>query len=117
MIYGACRVTVKLMYVVFLISFLRTLLKREFIMSIPLRFFIISFILAISNCIFIPNMYAQFTIKENFHGNTVGSSIILGGTPAAYLTAGTVDPVNDGWLRLTNDAFNQKGYAYIDKSF
>lgn len=60
---------------------------------------------------------AQFTITENFKGNNVGSNIIMGGNPEAYLTSGKDDPVNDGWLRLTKDAGNQRGYAYIDNSF
>jgi uncharacterized repeat protein (TIGR01451 family) len=86
-------------------------------MNRTLQFFIISLILVLSNCIFISKMYAQFTINENFHGNTVGSNIILGGSPSAYLTSGNPDPVNDGWLRLTNDLNNQKGYAYINSTF
>src|ERR1035437_287475 len=86
-------------------------------MNIPFRFFVIFIIFAVSNCIFIPIVNAQFTIKENFQGSTVGSSIILGGSPSAYLTSGVVDPVNDGWLRLTNANLNQKGYAYINSSF
>ena len=40
---------------------------------------------------------------------------VLGGTASASLTGnGTIDPVGDGWLRLTNNATNQSGYAYYD---
>ena len=68
---------------------------------------------------------AQFTIKENFMGSSVGGDIILGGTGTgnqnAYLTSGnnynSGDPINQGWLRLTEAATNRAGYAYIDKSF
>ena len=68
---------------------------------------------------------AQFTIKENFMGSSVGGDIILGGTGTgnqnAYLTSGnnynSGDPINQGWLRLTEAAKNRAGYAYIDKSF
>lgn len=61
--------------------------------------------------------YAQFTITENFKGSSVGSNIILGGNPSATLTSGINDPVNNGWLRLTTDATNQRGYAYINNPF
>ena len=60
---------------------------------------------------------AQFTITENFKGSSVGGNIVLGGEPTAYLTSGIDDPVNNGWLRLTNDNTQQKGYAYINTSF
>ena len=63
---------------------------------------------------------AQFAIMEDFRGNG-NPDIIIGGPGGsggtAYLTSGVNDPVNDGWLRLTNSTANQRGYAYIDKSF
>ncbi|WP_461533069.1 Ig-like domain-containing protein [Sinomicrobium sp.] len=60
------------------------------------------------------NASAQFTITNDFRGN--GSpDIIIGDN--AYLTSGVDDPVNAGWLRLTKATTNQKGYAYINKSF
>ncbi len=69
--------------------------------------------------------HAQFTITENFKGSSTGSNIILGGKGTgkenAYLTSGnnygSGDPVNQGWLRLTEAVGNRAGYAYIDKSF
>ncbi|WP_158538632.1 T9SS type B sorting domain-containing protein [Chitinophaga skermanii] len=57
---------------------------------------------------------AQFTITESFKGNTAGA-LTLGGT--AQLTSGTIDPTNNGWLRLTSDAQNQVGWGYLNQSF
>jgi len=86
-------------------------------MNKTIHFIIITFMLVMSNCMFISELSAQFTIKENFQGSSVGSSIVLGGTPSAYLTSGIDDPVNEGWLRLTNCDGNQKGFAYINSTF
>src|SRR5512143_3155380 len=38
----------------------------------------------------------------------------LGGNPASALLTGNgaIDPVGNGWLRLTNNTGNQTGYAY-----
>ncbi|MCW3461912.1 DUF7927 domain-containing protein [Chitinophaga nivalis] len=58
--------------------------------------------------------HAQFTITEDFKGNSQGD-ITLGG--AARLTSGTVDPTGAGWLRLTEDVNNQVGYAYVNQGF
>jgi uncharacterized repeat protein (TIGR01451 family) len=71
------------------------------------------------------HVMAQFTITENFRGSSVGSNIKLGGNGSgesnAYLTSGnnygSGDPVNQGWLRLTEAQKGRAGYAYIDKSF
>jgi uncharacterized repeat protein (TIGR01451 family) len=39
----------------------------------------------------------------------------LGGTTSASLTGnGAIDPIGDGWLRLTNNTGNQAGYAYFN---
>ena len=40
------------------------------------------------------------------------SGWVLGG--AAKLTSGVGDPIGDGWLRLTENNFNQAGYAYYN---
>ncbi|WP_316831662.1 gliding motility-associated C-terminal domain-containing protein [Pedobacter aquatilis] len=61
-------------------------------------------------------LFAQFTLNENFKGSTA-SGIVLGGSPSASLTSGGVDAVNQGYLRLTKDVGDQRGYAYIDKAF
>lgn len=64
---------------------------------------------------------AQFTITDNFRGSgstdvkAGGSNIASEGE--AYFTSGVDDPVNSGWLRLTKSSGNQRGYAYIDRSF
>ncbi|QPH40491.1 DUF7507 domain-containing protein [Pedobacter endophyticus] len=60
--------------------------------------------------------FAQFTLTENFKSSTA-NGIVLGGSPSASLTSGGVDPVNQGYLRLTTDVGDQRGYAYIDKAF
>lgn len=64
--------------------------------------------------------FSQFTITENFRGS--GSPQIIIGGPGgadgtAILTSGVADPLGAGWLRLTNSTVNQRGYAYVDKSF
>ncbi|SFW59901.1 hypothetical protein SAMN02927921_02631 [Sinomicrobium oceani] len=78
----------------------------------------IQYFLHICSCLlfllFAQQATAQFTITNDFKGN--GSpDIIIGNN--AYLTSGVDDPVNAGWLRLTKAQGNQKGYAYINKSF
>ncbi|WGQ08607.1 hypothetical protein QG516_18935 [Pedobacter gandavensis] len=57
---------------------------------------------------------AQFTITENFKGNSTGN-ITIGGN--AKLTSGKEDPVGSGWLRLTPDSTNKIGYGYVNQSF
>lgn len=55
--------------------------------------------------------------------NTNSTGWVLGGNPtSAYLTgtggaAPTYDPSGQGWLRLTNTATNQTGFAYNTTSF
>ncbi|RBQ01911.1 hypothetical protein, partial [Pedobacter miscanthi] len=58
--------------------------------------------------------YGQFTINENFR-NSTANGVILG--DKATLTSGLFDPAGNGWLRLTGASNNQKGYAYVNKSF
>ncbi len=68
--------------------------------------------------VFHSGSFAQFTINQNFKGNTVGSDIVLGGNPnTAFLTSGILDPVNDGWLRITGAQTSQKGFAYVNTPF
>ncbi len=60
---------------------------------------------------------AGFFIKESFRDNST-KNVTLGGSPTlAYLTAGQQDTIGNGWLRLTNDDKNQKGYAIINQPF
>src|SRR5690554_1039271 len=75
----------------------------------------IKFLLFVSVLFFIGSQaHAQFTITDDFKGSTV-QDVIIGDN--AKLTSGDEDPVNAGWLRLTSDDNNQKGYAYVNKSF
>ncbi len=55
-----------------------------------------------------------FTIVEPLTGDQAGE-LVLGGS--AYLTGGSSDAMGDGWLRLTETAVNQYGYAVINKAF
>lgn len=66
-------------------------------------------------CITEGNLYAQFTVKENFTENTIPANLVIGGS--AKLTAATgIDPLGSGWLRLTDTIKNQVGYCYINQS-
>ncbi|MBB5438855.1 putative repeat protein (TIGR01451 family)/gliding motility-associated-like protein [Pedobacter sp. AK017] len=58
--------------------------------------------------------FSQFTLTENFKRSTA-PGIVMGGD--AILTSGSVDNVNQGWLRLTPNIGNKRGFAYIDKAF
>lgn len=59
---------------------------------------------------------AQFNFSFPLINTTKLNELILGGS--AMLTAnGVIDPNDNGWLRLTSDDKNQKGWAYIDKAF
>ncbi|MFC3199948.1 hypothetical protein ACFOET_20175 [Parapedobacter deserti] len=63
---------------------------------------------------------AQFTIIDDLRGNNYPDIVVggPGGTQGeAYFTSGIDDPVGSGWLRLTRDRINQRGFAYIDRSF
>jgi len=83
--------------------------------NIPFRHIII--LLVFAHCLFV-SVYAQFTVVQSFKGDVLPANILLGGSPnSAYLTAGIDDPVNDGWLRLTNADQNQKGFAFINSTF
>lgn len=63
---------------------------------------------------------AQFTIIDDLRGNNY-PHIVVGGPGGqggeAYFTSGINDPIGSGWLRLTRDLTNQRGFAYIDRSF
>ncbi len=57
---------------------------------------------------------AQFTINETFRGSS-STGVTLGGS--ATLTSGNVDPVGNGWLRLTPSTTNQLGYGIVNATF
>ncbi len=73
---------------------------------------------------FFTSSFAQFPYFESFKEATA-PGIVFGGAPSAFLTAagssslgGTpIDPLGDGYLRLTNNTTNQKGYVYSDQNF
>ncbi|MCL6526884.1 MAG: DUF11 domain-containing protein [Thermaceae bacterium] len=58
--------------------------------------------------------WAQFPITQSFTTNTA-PGWVLGGN--ASLTSGGVDPAGAGYLRLTGNSGNQKGYAYYNVAF
>src|SRR5690606_37606937 len=55
-----------------------------------------------------------FTIVEPLTDNRA-DGLVLG--RSAHLTGGGDDPLGDGWLRLTEAAVNQVGYAVINNAF
>lgn len=57
---------------------------------------------------------AQLPYYESFR-NSTATGIVFGGSPTAFLTASPIaglDPDGEGYLRLTNNNFDQKGYIY-----
>ncbi|WP_053043526.1 lectin-like domain-containing protein [Thermus filiformis] len=58
--------------------------------------------------------WGQFPITESFMNSTAPGWVIGGN---AYLTSGNGDPTGQGWLRLTRNTNNQKGYAYYNTAF
>ncbi len=67
---------------------------------------------------------AQFPYNESFR-NATAEGVVFGGSPSAFLTAAmgtgvggtSIDPVGHGYLRLTNNTKNQKGFIYSTSSF
>lgn len=56
----------------------------------------------------------QFLITNSFKTSNE-QGIIRGG--GAKLTSGQEDPAGEGWLRITSDANDQSGYAYVNTPF
>lgn len=54
------------------------------------------------------------TITETFTGSTAPGWVLGGNTYTPILTSGGIDPTNQGWLRLTDNANNRATYAYYD---
>ncbi|MGV8879794.1 MAG: gliding motility-associated C-terminal domain-containing protein [Sphingobacteriaceae bacterium] len=75
---------------------------------------------------FVKPVQAQFPYQESFR-KSVAPGIRFGGFPTAFLTGGAGpitgpglgynDPVGEGYLRLTNNALNQKGFIYSESVF
>lgn len=67
---------------------------------------------------------AQFPYNESFR-NATAEGVVFGGAPSAFLTAApgtgpagsSIDPVGNGYLRLTSNTTNQKGFVYSTSSF
>jgi uncharacterized repeat protein (TIGR01451 family) len=59
---------------------------------------------------------AQFAVNETFTGATA-AGWVLGSTARLTSAAPIIDPVGTGWLRLTSNAGNQKGFAYFNTAF
>ncbi len=70
------------------------------------------------------DIFAQFPYRESFRGATA-PGLRFGGEPTAFLTAapgtgsngGSLDPEGDGYLRMTNNSTNQKGFVYNQARF
>lgn len=62
------------------------------------------------------SLFAQFPYFESFKGSSA-PDITFGGEPTAFLTSGNVDAQNEGFLRLTNNTVNQKGFIHNNTSF
>lgn len=58
---------------------------------------------------------AQFPISEPFTGSTAPNWVL--GNNARLTAAIGIDPVGSGYLRLTGNNNNEKGYAYYDVAF
>ncbi len=62
--------------------------------------------------------YAQ-VVSESFRNATTTNPdwVFSGNTYTPNLTSGTIDPVGDGWLRLTSTGGNQATSAYLNSAF
>ncbi|MCO4294078.1 Ig-like domain-containing protein, partial [Solitalea sp. MAHUQ-68] len=66
---------------------------------------------------FTSTVKGQFTINEPLTGSSI-TGITLGGKARLTGTGQSgADPIGQGYLRLTEDANNQVGWAYINQSF
>lgn len=65
-----------------------------------------------------PLAHAQ-VVSESFRDSTTSDPnwVFSGNTYTPNLTSGGVDPVGDGWLRLTSTGGNQATSAYLDTAF
>jgi fibronectin-binding autotransporter adhesin len=56
------------------------------------------------------------TVTESFTGSTAPGWVFGGTGYTPNLTSGGIDPVDNGWLRLTDNGANRATYAYNDTS-
>src|SRR5690554_25536 len=77
------------------------------------------FLMLCSVLLFSIPTFAQFTFTDDLKGIQPADFVVgaQSGSDLPYFTSGVDDPVGAGWLRLTRAAYQQNGYAYIDKSF
>ncbi|MFZ4456783.1 MAG: DUF7507 domain-containing protein [Bacteroidales bacterium] len=91
-------------------------MRRAISIQHNLHGFVLSLILLFSTA----NLSAVetgFYINETFRGTST-NVVTFGGNPKkAYLTSTVIDPEGDGWLRLTSDEQEQKGYAIMNQPF
>lgn len=63
-----------------------------------------------------------FMITESLRESN-SKNFVFGGNPVSFLTSGVmennkyIDPIGDGWLRLTKDSKYQRGYAVVKQDF
>lgn len=85
-------------------------IKKSHLFFLPLLFFAIS------------AMAEGFMITETLRDSD-SKNFVFGGDPLSFLTSGVlenkkfIDPVGNGWLRLTKDAKYQRGYAVVKQDF
>lgn len=92
-------------------------MKRSEKVSFTKRYFALSMISLF--CLGAPLLAATgFYINETFRGSK-STQITLGGSPKkAFLTVDSlIDTDGNGWLRLTNDEKEQKGFAIVNQPF
>jgi len=59
-----------------------------------------------------------FPYCEPFRNSTTRANTVFDGIPnTAFLTAGSGDPDGDGFLRLTDNTIDQRGYVFVDLPF
>ena len=70
-----------------------------------------SALLAVGLIIYGISATAQLPYNESFNNTTATGLLLSGVAGDAFLTAGSVDPAGEGYLRLTNNQNNQSGFV------
>jgi len=76
-----------------------------------------STLIAVGLIIFGVSANAQLPYSESFKNSTATGLLVSGVAGDAFLTSGSVDPVGEGYLRLTNNQNNQSGFVRSTRSF
>ena len=75
------------------------------------------FLLFVNFSLYTASSFAQFPFNETFKGTTA-KGLVFGGLPKpAVLTAGTIDPADQGYLRLTSNGVGHTGFVYCNYVF